>query len=229
MNCKLCNSATQDYKPMDFRRHTDWLKCTACGFEFVHPSPTQEYLDEYYASNEYRIESHSELDLSDGKPNICNVHQEDDRAWQWFRYIPHGYKTMLDVGSGAGASIAAFQQEYPDMYIEGVEPCPWGRLYDAYEKLEDAPGPYDVVTCFHVLEHVLDPLAFLAELSPLFTGQLCLETPIYPGSRAWPHMLNFSLDTLMLAMELADMPAELCDDNYHIKIKVVRDEANPET
>ena len=219
MRCKICNGATRHYKPMDFRRHTDWVKCTRCEFEFVHPSPSQEELDDYYSTNEYRIETYADLDFSDGKPNERNIHQEDDRARQWFPYIPHGYKSLLDVGSGGGASVAAFALEYPEMEVRGVEPSPWGRLYDAYEWIEDVDRTYDVVTCLHVLEHVLDPLSFLESLKPLFTKQLCIETPRYPGNRLWPHMLNFSLDTLMLAMETAGMPAELCNDNYHILVK----------
>ncbi len=207
--CKLCGGNTVKYKPMTYRRVTEWVKCGSCGFEFVEPTPSADELKRYYATSEYRDETTVDV------PFWASLHHEDDRARQWFEYLVEG-DTLLDVGSGAGASMKAFEEL--GFEVSGVEPGPWGRSYDAYESLEEVEGEFDVVTCFHVLEHALDPLEFLAQLKPLVGKQLCIETPKYPGNRAWPHLSNFSVDTLLLAMELADMPAKLCDANYHIKV-----------
>ena len=211
-NCKICGSNTAKYKGMTYRRVTEWLKCTICGFEFVYPAPSADEIKRYYANVEYRAEV---LEGGTDVPAEANLRQEDDRARQWFEYLIEG-DTLLDVGSGAGASMKAFEEL--GFEVSGVEPGPWGRLYGAYESLEDVERDFDVVTCLHVLEHVLDPLRFLTQLKPLVRKQLCIETPKYPGNRAWPHLSNFSVDTLLHAMELADMPAELCDANYHIKV-----------
>ena len=210
MNCKICGGGTAKYKGMTYLRVTEWLRCESCGFEFVYPAPSADELKRYYATAEYRDETG--VDIS---PSDIQLH-EDDRARQWFVYLGIDGDTLLDVGSGAGYSMKAFEDL--GFEVSGVEPGPWGREYGAYEYLEDVEGVFDVVTCFHVLEHVLDPLGFLAQLKPLVGKQLCIETPKYPGNRAWPHMSNFTVDTLLLAMELAGMPADLCDANYHIKV-----------
>jgi len=209
MNCKICGSDTAKYKGMSYLRVTEWLKCGSCGFEFVYPTPSADEIKRYYTTAEYR-------DEVGVVPRSDNLHQEDDRARQWFVYLVDG-DTLLDVGSGAGGSLKAFEEL--GFEVSGVEPGPWGREHGAYETIEDVEGVFDIVTCLHVLEHVLDPLEFLAQLKSLAGKQLCIETPKYPGNRAWPHLSNFSVDTLLLAMELAGMPAELCDANYHIKVR----------
>jgi hypothetical protein len=152
------------------------------------------------------------------EPKMHLILKEEDRGRQWLEYIQPPIERYVDIGAGAGASIPVIQKHFGIPYTIGVDPRPWHVLYNCVQYISELEGTFDLVTCLHVLEHIEDPITFLAEIKEVASGQVCIETPHYPD-RAWPHLHAFTVESLLLAMEKAGMPAELCDANYHIKIK----------
>jgi 2-polyprenyl-3-methyl-5-hydroxy-6-metoxy-1,4-benzoquinol methylase len=95
---------------------------------------------------------------------------------------------LLDVGCGNGAFLSAFARaatgwslsgtEWSDKYRAVVEAIPGVEtLYTA--PLDQVPGPFDVVSVIHALEHIPDPVGTLEavarKLSP--DGVLLIEVP----------------------------------------------------
>jgi 2-polyprenyl-3-methyl-5-hydroxy-6-metoxy-1,4-benzoquinol methylase len=68
--------------------------------------------------------------------------------------------------------------------VVGVEPERrvreyWGDKVEIYDSLESAGNGYDLITAFHVIEHLPDPLMILKELAARLNakGRLVIEVP----------------------------------------------------
>ena len=146
------------------------------------------------------------------------------RGWVWSP-PPAPPGRLLDVGCGSGAYGARLQSL--GWRVDGVEldPPAAERARQAGLQVQtcsilDAELPaakYDVVTCWHVLEHLDDPVAALRHLRPTLAadGVVLLEVPNWSGlvarltGRTWFHLdlprhrLHFTPASLTLALEQA--------------------------
>lgn len=98
---------------------------------------------------------------------------------------------LLDVGCATGDFLQIVEREF-GAACQGVEADPGlaesaaqaGVSVTAADFLSYTPdAPFDVVTMFHVLEHVPDPAAALAKALAILKpgGWLCIETPVSDG------------------------------------------------
>jgi 2-polyprenyl-3-methyl-5-hydroxy-6-metoxy-1,4-benzoquinol methylase len=104
---------------------------------------------------------------------------------------PHGGNRLLDVGCGSGGLLEKYRGLGWD--VRGIEVSPAacsvarerglevheGTVFDA----PYGPGSFDLVVLSHVIEHVLEPVRFLAACGRLLTGdgELVLYTPNIGG------------------------------------------------
>lgn len=87
---------------------------------------------------------------------------------------------MLDFGCGDGGFIAAAKAVGWDAV--GVEMRPdhaRAKGLTVFERIEDAPGPFDVITLWHSLEHVAAPRATVERLLELLKpgGHMIIAVP----------------------------------------------------
>jgi 2-polyprenyl-3-methyl-5-hydroxy-6-metoxy-1,4-benzoquinol methylase len=111
---------------------------------------------------------------------------DDERRYQYLKKTLLGRK-LLDFGCGAGGFL--LRSRSITSLSHGVEPEK--RLCDHFqanglkifsnlkETSKAVLDGYDIITIFHVLEHISDPKAILVELSKLLTdgGQILVEVP----------------------------------------------------
>ena len=197
-------------KTIDHRRHCDYAWCAECDFAQIYPMPSEAEVLEYYASGQYRTETHCKTE----GPGERNFHEERTRADGWLPYISLPVERHLDIGSSAGQVLEVLGAEVQ----VGVEPGIWGREYGAFESLDEVEGTFDLVTCLHTLEHVIDPFEMLRKIRGRASGQVCIELPKPPGW-GWPHLTCFRNKSLLKAMEDAGMPARIVNHDFHIKAK----------
>jgi len=100
-----------------------------------------------------------------------------------------GVGRLLDVGCGAGTFMCIAQSRGWD--VQGIELCPplcelaertigAGRVTNAaFEEIEEADERYDAVTMWDVIEHVLDPVAWIGKARALLRpgGVVIVCTP----------------------------------------------------
>jgi len=107
---------------------------------------------------------------------------DDERRVKFLQRLIEN-KAVLDFGCGNGGFLIK-ASKYATL-VEGVEVerslkahFKRNRLH-VYENLGEIKRKYDVITAFHVIEHMKDPAALLAELANLLTagGIIIIEVP----------------------------------------------------
>jgi SAM-dependent methyltransferase len=159
--------------------------CGRCGLVFLDPRLATAALARYYRSDTFSREVRGE-----DRPSPAALAYRDLRARRRWRFLagalpPTG--RCLEVGCGAGNFLALLRDAGHE--VVGIDPST-GYARHARERGLDViaghfPGdlprgaPFDVAFAFHVLEHVSDPLAFLAAVRARLrpSGLFALEYP----------------------------------------------------
>jgi 2-polyprenyl-3-methyl-5-hydroxy-6-metoxy-1,4-benzoquinol methylase len=176
MICYLCNSSdflTRDGAVRD-NPSLKILECAQCGLvmldSFQHIN-ADHYADSgMHGNNSKSIESW-----------LKQVEQDDQRRIEMLRASMVNCK-LLDFGCGAAGFVRKAQSIAAE--VVGVEPERrvrdyWGDKIKLYDSLEDVGEGYDLITAFHVIEHLLNPRATLKELAACLIdkGRLVVEVP----------------------------------------------------
>lgn len=164
-------------------------KCASCGFVFAAPRPSAEELDRFYTSTYFARDRETNL----GYANYRSVAEENARRmWHEFHAIIGGRKIarqrLLDVGCATGGFLAEAKAagwegvgvEFSEFAIE-VARQEFGLhvLQGDVFHPELVEQDFGLVTMWHVLEHVIDPLATLQQARRLLApgGLLFVELP----------------------------------------------------
>lgn len=195
--------------PVDF----DVVRCLNCDLAYTSPMPSHEQLMPFYNSGVYAKDERRAPRVVDRILSIlADIRLREIEAWK-------RPGRLLDVGSGKGRFV--WRAEKRGWTARGVEPVPGAvRLArsrygaDVVEgTLTEAKLParsFDVVTMWHVLEHVPNPRAELLEVSRVLAedGLLVLEVPNFASLQAWigqdrwfhlmlpHHLIHFTPHTL---------------------------------
>ena len=158
MNCYLCHSDKYSMRPGNVRdnKNIDVLECDNCGL--VCLSSLDHIQDKHY--EESGMHDYNE-------PNIANWLKEtesDDKRRYVFLKEKIENKNVLDFGCGVGGFLGIAKKS--SRKISGVElekalqPSFQERGLNVFSDLKEAkeqPEKYDVITSFHVFEHLKDP------------------------------------------------------------------------
>lgn len=185
--CPACDGrldVVRDAADFVFHKTFRLVRCVDCGLVTVDPVPGDDEFAAYYADNFYGQPSSTSgaaLRFFYGRREaIVRRHQKNLR-------------TILDVGCGDGGFLAHMATAGVD--VTGFEPSAAGAARArlrigsgsrVHDKLEDVAGTFDVVTAWHVLEHVAEPRPFLARLRALVApgGVLVLAVPNFASFEA---------------------------------------------
>jgi 2-polyprenyl-3-methyl-5-hydroxy-6-metoxy-1,4-benzoquinol methylase len=136
-------------------------KCSACGFVFTNPRPDNKDLPKYYQSDEYISHSDKSTSLIGQLYKIARTFTMKWKCSLVRQYSLRTPSSLLDYGSGTGSFLLACKKH--QMRIAGVEPSSTARA-QANEKIPNqvvsdihqVNGSFEVITLWHVLEHVND-------------------------------------------------------------------------
>lgn len=171
--CAVCGSSA--WTTLDAGGGTRVVQC-ACGLVFVTPQPSRPALEAAYDERYYRAWAPQ----ARRRRNIWRR-----RARRVETLVGRG--KLLDVGCGAGDFMVAAAGRGFD--VSGTELSPAATRLAAAAGLTVHEGElwearlpadqFDVVTCWHVLEHQTDPARLLDEINRVLRpgGRLVLATP----------------------------------------------------
>jgi SAM-dependent methyltransferase len=175
--CNLCGSVDVDELSLRDRdgHPLRTTICRACGLVWSNPRPSEEEVRLYY-SREYRLDYKGHV-----TPSLRHIARSGRGAMNRCRdlapFLKRGDR-LLDAGAGGGEVVYVLRKlGYDAMGLEPDEryasharetlgvPVETGFVQDR----AFPAGRFDVITMYHALEHVEDPVGILATLR----GWLC--------------------------------------------------------
>jgi SAM-dependent methyltransferase len=214
--CPLCaNDRSKFFEQSEFRgQNVTYRLCENCGLVYQSPRMTQAESDAFY-TQEYRLLN--EGSASPTPRNLANQRGRADSLLAFSKPFMSAIRRHLDIGCSIGLLLQVFQDAYHCQSI-GIEPgeahrdyaCKAGlTIYTSLDKLEQGKtGRFDLISMAHVLEHLPDPVRYLAHLRDDLlepSGQLLIEVPnLYAHDSFEPaHLVAYSAHTLRQTMEKA--------------------------
>lgn len=199
--CKICDSdcfpavdelfaipsITSDCRPWIAGRSV--VLCKECGVM------EREVLSKNYGAfedvyKEYEMFKHSKV--SSDQVNFSQHSAPEGRTQKILKFITEKVSitpsSVLDMGSGSGAGLIALAHQFPRASVFGFEPYdkPVERqkslphnIVSIFNKRPEDGKKYDLITLFHVFEHVVDVDELLAYIASVLTpgGHLLIQVP----------------------------------------------------
>lgn len=163
--CPVCNSdkLVKDITCKDFlvsQEDFPLTLCSTCQFKFTNPKPEDSKLGEYYKSENYISHNNTRQGLVSMLYHLVRKYTLKKKVKLIWRFVSRG--TILDYGCGTGMFLNACKSAGFTSY--GIEPDSGARsiasgmgLNVVEDKaLLDANVRFDIITLWHVLEHVSD-------------------------------------------------------------------------
>ncbi|RPD96497.1 class I SAM-dependent methyltransferase [Aureibaculum marinum] len=214
------------------------------GLLITNPQPKEDDLGKYYESEDY-------ISHSDTKKSLV------DKLYHWVRNFTikkkvrlinsfnSDYRSILDIGAGTGDFLAACKND--GWSVTGIEPSEKAKEI-AYSKLADSKikiyndiqdlelKSYDVITMWHVLEHVPNLCEYVSKLKELLStnGTLIIAVPNYKSYDAnvyqefWAaydvprHLWHFSRKSISQLFEQENLKVEkvlpMMFDSFYVSL-----------
>lgn len=177
--CPICGSETikEVLQGDKFEDGLHTYLCDDCAVSFTNPMPSEAHLDHFYRTDYrkrysgYKQPSHKYIARL-GRDVRARYHAD-------FVLKSGGLKddvSLIDIGAAEGSFLKAMAEvagQYRNVSSIGVEPntefSHWGLENGYYDHVVDNISKVDVsgpvmISMIHVLEHIREPVKFLAEL-----------------------------------------------------------------
>ncbi|QSE98144.1 class I SAM-dependent methyltransferase [Fulvivirga lutea] len=185
--CPVCQSAKftnhiicKDYTVSD--ESFVIVQCDACSFLFTNPRPTVESISTYYESEEYISHSNRSKSIIDFLYKIIRKFSLKKKVQLIENYSTE--KTLLDYGCGTGHFLEAALTK--GWNVTGVEPSASAQTIESVKSnihssidQVDENQKFNIITLWHVLEHVHDLNSIIDKLKHHLTdrGKLIIAVP----------------------------------------------------
>jgi len=223
IECTICKNTTFEPKITcrDFtvsQEDFNIVQCTNCGFCFTHPVPNEAQIGRYYQSEDYVSHTNTNKGIINRLYQLLKKRTIRQKGTQIIKQSGKKTGTLLDYGCGTGSFLAHMKSLGWDTI--GLEPSPDARkvAHNEYglnlQPIEDIwnlrSKSVDVITLWHVLEHVHRLNDTIAQLTHLLKDDGLLVIAV-PNVTAWDaqhyqqfwaaydvprHLYHFSIGTM---------------------------------
>lgn len=192
------------------------VSCATCSFKFTNPRPEDEKLGNYYKSEDYISHSNTSKGLVSKLYKFIRNYTLKNKLNIISKFVSRG--TLLDYGCGTGMFLNLCQEAGWNSF--GIEPDEGARnlasemslkLFSDKKQIQHLTNhTFDVITLWHVLEHVTDLRETLSFFNETLSknGVLIIALPNYTSFDAnyykefWAaydvprHLYHFSFETI---------------------------------
>ena len=161
-------------------------ECLGCGFRFTNPRPKEKHIYKYYQSKSYISHNSTKKGLINKVYHLVRSYQfyKKKKVIQKISNIKKG--KLLDIGCGTGDFLK--YMDYSGWGVDGVETDMGARCIAEEkigQKIEEKldfvgnENKYDVISMWHVLEHVYNIEDYLKKVNKLLKkdGVLVVGVP----------------------------------------------------
>jgi 2-polyprenyl-3-methyl-5-hydroxy-6-metoxy-1,4-benzoquinol methylase len=192
--CPVCNSSNiqphitaKDYT-VSQQVFSIW-GCKNCTVQFTQQVPSQNEIGGYYKASSYISHTDTKQGLINKLYHIVRKRTLTAKRTLIEKITSSTSGSILDIGCGTGAFLNEMQTA--NWQITGLEPDDAARkiakdqyqinALPSHEIFTITPGSYDVVTMWHVLEHVHELQAYMQQIHNLLKphGKLFIAVPNY--------------------------------------------------
>lgn len=165
------------------------VRCENCTLGITTPRPETEKLGDYYKSEEYISHSGKSSGLMGPLYKTARNFALNQKAKLVGTYSKPGL--ALDFGCGTGEFLATLKKH--KWAVEGIEPSPVARQkaeentsQKIHSELETIKNTYDIITAWHVVEHVPDLIYTINTLKEHLKkdGTIFIAVPNYESTDA---------------------------------------------
>lgn len=149
----------------------EYVRKCSCGLYFLSPRMDEGELKNFYGNgvfnNFYR----------NGKDHASFAQRRANMRYEKLRKYLRDRESILDIGCSDGYFLDRIPSR---MKAVGIDPATRKENYIKGSFPEDMPEfQYDMITCFHVVEHLRDPVSFVGRVKDFLTdnGLFVLEYP----------------------------------------------------
>jgi 2-polyprenyl-3-methyl-5-hydroxy-6-metoxy-1,4-benzoquinol methylase len=220
-NCQICSeqSFKKVFELKDYflsKEDFNIVKCENCGFLFTNPQPHPENLGDYYKSEEYVSHSNSKKGFVNSAYHIVRNYTLNKKFKMVKSIMSKG--SILDIGCATGEFLNVFKLD--KWTTLGIEPDKDAKKFavenynlnieneNYLENIDE--NSFDIITMWHVLEHVPNLNKRLETLNKILKddGNLIIAVPNYKSYDAdyygkfWAaydvprHLFHFSKSTM---------------------------------
>ena len=207
------------------------VRCKGCGFVLTNPRPTPEAIGAYYESSEY-ISHHDEAKdlMSRIYKAVRNYTTEQKLQLIQQHSAQQTNRRLLDVGCGTG--FFASNAKAAGWQVAGTEPDHQARdvaksrvgeaIYESTEAEYFIGKKFDVITLWHVLEHVHQLNEIIAWLHDHLAdnGLLVIAVPNHESADAQAfgsHWAAWDVPRHLYHFSKASMTQLMENHNFHVK------------
>ncbi|TBR19782.1 MAG: class I SAM-dependent methyltransferase [Chitinophagaceae bacterium] len=247
--CPICNSSNTQFAlaAKDFTvsgEEFNISECKQCSFWFTQNAPDELLISNYYNSKNYISHTNSSAGLINKLYQIIRKNTICKKQKLIEKITNKGNGNLLDVGSGTGFFAGTMKKA--GWNVVGIEPDENTRklalelnnveLIDANIFFQLLPNQFDVITLWHVLEHVHSLKPYVQKLKELLKqdGKLVIAVPNHDCFDAkffkqyWAaydvprHLYHFNFESLNLLIENEGMRLEkikpMWFDSFYISL-----------
>ena len=196
-SCPICTRemkfkfVTKDY--LVTGESFDIVECEACSIRTTTPFPDKKIIGNYYSSDDYISHDDKVSGIFDSIYGLVRTYQLNKKKKLIGKYFNKSNGKILDIGCGAGDFLQYMKENHWN--INGVDTSNKARKI-ANKKLNikvmdpkdwiNNKEKYDVITCWHSLEHVHEPWVYLDKIKKSLTldGFLIVALPNYQSTDA---------------------------------------------
>lgn len=196
--CPVCNSPLieTELQGFDFETKTGEYKvdrCKQCNTVFTNPQPLEEDIPKLYQSR--TTPDFSNTNGISAKLRELSISRQLNRL---MKQVDVGTLKALDYGCGDGFFTYQMSKSNffshvvaSDFHINAPPLLKSSKIkYLKHDDLIKENMKFDIIFCRHVLEHVLNPIIFIEQISTMLKprGNLVLEVPNYQSK--WVKILG---------------------------------------
>jgi SAM-dependent methyltransferase len=171
VRCPICEIADDEFWGRHYAGYTI-VRCRRCGLRYMNPRPSEAEILAIYGDPYFDQDRRRRID-----PEIAAYSAETSHryATTFLRYTRASNPCVLDIGTGLGHFLIHLSKMSGVGRLGGTDITDVNRERLATHGIDLYLGDiaeldldrWDVVTVHHVLEHVLDPNAFLTRVAEL--------------------------------------------------------------